>query len=97
MVKTISQKFDKLQNIRTNIYVSMFLEDNEIKKVDEEGLEDLREIDIEKTEEFGFFDCNDRTEIGFSFGTIKIDKTDFKEALRRYLKISKLIKKLNKR
>ena len=84
----------KFQNIRTKIKVSMFIENKDIKGIDEKGFKKIKEVDFEKNAEFGIFDLNENTEISFEFGSIRINKKKFKEVLKRYFGRNEFIRKL---
>ena len=95
-MKEILKEFGKFEDIRTNIDLNMLFEDKEVKTLDDDGMEDVKEIDFEKEGEFGIHDLGGKVEIGFEFGTIKINKAIFDETLKRYLKRNKFIEKLKK-
>ena len=84
----------KFKNINTKIKLSAFLEYRDIKITDEPGFGDTKKIDLEKNVEFGICDIGTKTEISFEFGTIKIEKGKFKEALKRYLGRNEFLKKI---
>jgi hypothetical protein len=85
-------EFEEFENLRTNVNLSMFLYEKDIKSLDEEGEEDLREIDLKKKLEFGICDSDGKTVISFEFGTLKVDKKVFDKTLERYLGRNKFIK-----
>lgn len=88
-------EFSKFQNIRANININMVLKAKDIKKNDEAGFEDVREISIEKNIEFGINDLGNKTGISFEFGSIKIGKKEFTKALKRYFDRNEFIQKLD--
>ena len=91
---SLCSDFEKFENIKTKIKVSMFLKDENIKTIDEDGFEDTKKIYLEKNAEFGICNLDKNTEISFEFGSIKIDKRKFNQALNRFIKRNEFIKNL---
>ena len=86
--------FEAFRNVIAKVKINMTLENKYVKKLDEDGFDDVREIEIEKDVEFGINDLGNDAEISFELGTIKVNKARFDEALKRYLDRNKFIKNL---
>lgn len=89
-LKKITQEIIKFQDIETKVNLSIIVGEKYVTITGEN--KDLREIEIERIEEFGFYNLDDKVEITFGFGSLSIDKKDFEEALRRYSKINQIVK-----
>lgn len=83
---------EAFQNVRAKAKFNMLLERKYVKALDEDGFDDVVDVELEKDVEFGICDFGDETEISFGVGTIKVDKVKFDEALKRYLGRNEFLK-----
>ena len=94
MKRGAGDAFKEFENIRAKIDLYISLDVADIKDIKERGSKNSKEINLKRCTEFIIYDKENKTEISFDFGILKIEKEKFKEALKRYLGRNEFLKKL---